>query len=143
MRETGNICSTYLFFTLTNISHIFPIYLVVIREAHSVNKLWQWCVFDEDCFFVALSKTNTSYHVLFSTAWSSQRSVPRFSTHTPIYTHIHTHIHTHVHTIRFSFFKIEIWITWTFFWSSFDRISKCKNASETLISKYSFNWELK
>ena len=91
----------------------------------------------------SISTTNTIYHVLLSTAWSSQRSVPRFSTHTHIYTHIHTHVHT-THNMIFFFQNRNMdYLNIIFFLSSFDRISKCKNTSETLISKYNFNWELK
>ena len=125
------------FFTLTNISHIFPIYLVVIREAHSVNKLWHWCVFDEDCFFVALSTTITIYHVLLSTAWSSQCSVP------PL-VHIPTYIHTYTqYDFLFSKSKYGLLVIFFCFDFSFDRIFKCEKTSKTLIIKNNYHWELK
>ena len=89
------------------------------EQALAVMCLWWRCV------FVALSTTNTIYHVLLSTAWSSQRSVPRFSTHTHIYTHIHTHVHT-THNMIFFFQNRNMdYLNIIFFLSSFDRISKC------------------
>ena len=53
---------------------------------------------------------NAQYHVLV---------------HIPTYIHTYMYIHTYTqHTIWFSFFKIEIWITWTFFlvfiWQNFE-----------------------
>ena len=79
----------------------FPIYLVVIRDAHSVNKLWQWCVFDEDVSLWLFQQQTQS--IMF--CWAQlDRLNAQYHALVHIPTNIHTYIHTHtIHNMIFFF----------------------------------------